>query len=106
MPRCHLAARLTEDPGAKRLDEARLLREGDERPGREQSALGMLPPHECLDRDDLAAPELDDRLVVDDELRALDRSLEVGLKAKTAEGVGVHVGMEDLVAALVRALRA
>ena len=65
----------------------------------------MVPAHERLDGDGLPGDEIDDRLVLDDELALLDRSLELGLEAVAADDRVAHRGREQRVAMLAGVLR-
>ena len=104
LPLARLPAGLTQHPAADRDDEAGLLRERDEVERRHEAALGVVPAHERLDRRDPAAGQVDGRLVVDHELVALERLLELGLQLEALERGEVHVRLEELVAALAAAL--
>ena len=52
----------------------------------------MLPAHERLDADELAGLERDLRLVVQDQLVALDRGAQLGEQAEAVGGVRVALG--------------
>ena len=66
----------------------------DEVVGPEQPALGVVPPHQRLEADHPAGAEVDDRLVVDDELVAFERAVQVGAGAQRRHGRAVAVGLE------------
>jgi hypothetical protein len=85
-PRGRVGDGLVQHPQRQRLDQLGLLGQGNEVPGRDHAQAGVLPAHQCLDRDDLVGRELQDRLVVQDELAVVDRDLEVAhqLLAPTA----------------------
>ena len=55
---------------------------GDELVGTEQAALGVVPAHERLDARDAPVGELDDRLVVQRELAAVERAAQLALGAR------------------------
>src|SRR5439155_5822560 len=76
LPAPRLAARLVEHPPADRHDEPRVLGERDEVARHEQAPAGRLPAQERLDADDDAAREVDDRLVLEAKLVALDGTLD------------------------------
>jgi len=57
-PALRLPARLFDNPRANRDDESGLLGHVDELGGHEQAALGVLPPQQGLDTDDLAVSRL------------------------------------------------
>ena len=59
-----LGAGLLEHDAAERDVEPRFLGDGDEVARVEQTALGMLPPHERLDPVDQPGAEIEHRLVV------------------------------------------
>ena len=55
-------------------------------PGATSAALRVVPAHQRLGGDDVAVLEVDDRLVLDGELAALDRLLELLLEAVARAG--------------------
>ena len=59
----------------------------------------MLPAHQRLDAEDLAAGELDDRLVVHAQLAPLQGAPQLVLDAQRRHGALVHRGVEDRVPA-------
>ena len=71
-PSPRLAAGRLEDPPAERHDQAGLLGQRDERERRDQAAIGMLPADERLEPDDPVGRQVDQRLVVDTQLAALE----------------------------------
>src|SRR5207247_9745724 len=77
LPAAQLCASRADDPCADRDDRARGLGKADEAIGREQSARRMLPAQQRLNAGDRAAPELDQRLVVEEELFARERPAEL-----------------------------
>jgi hypothetical protein len=89
-----VGARALEEPAAERDDEAGLLGQRDEDIGRDRAALRVRPARERLDGADAAGRELDERLVVDLELVAGERALEVGLELEALDGAGEHRRVE------------
>ena len=63
-------------------------------------ALRVLPADQRLDLADAAGLEIDDRLVVDAQLVALDGVAQVGLQLQPLHRLGVHARIEDGVAGL------
>ena len=92
-------------PAADRLDQAALLGDRDELARVEQAALGMVPAHQRLEADDLAAAQRDDRLVVELELVAVERVAQLALDLEAAHGPRPHLRVEDLAAAAAALLR-
>ena len=90
LPGVHLAAGLADHPEVERDDQAGLLGGGDELRRRDQPALGVLPADQRLEARDPTGIELDDRLVGDPELVALDRAAKVGLQPEATKDAGVH----------------
>jgi len=88
-----LGEREVEHGERERADEARLLGQGEEAGGREQPAGRVLPAHERLDADDAARAQLDLRLVVQDELLAVERAREVPEQREARRRVGVARGV-------------
>jgi hypothetical protein len=80
LPAVDLADHLTKDPAPDRNDQSTLLGEADELPREQQTAAGVPPAKECLETDDRAAPEVDHRLVVEEQLATLDGQGEVALE--------------------------
>ena len=78
---------------------------GTKSSGARETSLRMLPAHERFEPFDLAGLQDDDGLVVQDELVAVDRALEVGLQLEPAQRGVVHRRFEHLVATLARFLR-
>ena len=95
LPLADLLARGLEHPAADRQDEARLLGERDERQRRHDAAGRVEPAQERLHADDPAGRELDDRLVVEPELGAVDGAPQVVLERRPVDGLGVHLGVEQ-----------
>jgi hypothetical protein len=71
LPVAGLTARIAKDPATHRDDVTGLLRQVDELVGHQERTPRQLPAYQCLDADDGAALELDDRLVVEAKLAAL-----------------------------------
>src|SRR5262245_40295612 len=80
LPDLHLAAGLRQHPAAERDDLARLLRDRDEFARADHAALGVLPADERLDAEQVARVQLDDRLVEQQELAALERLADLSLQ--------------------------
>src|SRR5205814_10252363 len=97
-PCAGLPARLVQDPLAELVDQARLLSQRDEVGGRDQALPGMLPANERLESDHRSVCEIHDRLVVENELPALDGPSEVGLQIEAATRGCRQVGVEQLAA--------
>ena len=105
VPAERLAAGRLLHPAADRLDQAAVLGDRDELAGVEQAALGMVPAHQRLEADDLAAAQGDHRLVVQLELVAVERVAQLALGLEPAHGAGPHLGVEDLAAPAPALLR-
>ncbi len=73
MPATRRRARLLEHPAADLAHEARLLGQFEERGGPQQTQRRMVPANERLDAHELAVAHVHLRLIVQDELVALDR---------------------------------
>ena len=86
-------------------DEAALLGDPEELVGAEQPALGMLPADERLERLDRAGRERDDRLVVDDDLVALERAAQLDRELLPLAEALVEPRLVDRVMAALVALR-
>ena len=84
LPRGHLIARLDQYMRGERDDEPGLFRDGDELGRRIDVAIGTLPAQQRLEAGDPRRRELDDRLIEDRELLALDRAPQLGLERQTA----------------------
>ena len=70
------AQRVLEHAPAQRDDQSRVLGERDEVAGRDEPELGMVPAHERFERHRRPGANVDDRLVVDDQLVAFQRSVQ------------------------------
>ena len=99
-----LAAPLAQDPAADRDDQPALLGERDELEGRDQAAGGVAPAQQRLDAGDRAVAQADERLVVQLELVALERPLQIGAQLQARHDLLVHGRLEHAVAALALAL--
>jgi len=85
LPGHHLAARRAQHPGTDLADDADLLRQRNELSRRHQPQLGMPPAHQRLDPGQLAASEVELRLIVQHQLIARHRA---------AQGVLHHQALE------------
>ena len=106
LPRRRLAAGVAEHRIGERHDEAGLLGDRDEIGRPDHPAAGTRPAHERLEAADLRRGQLDDRLVDEREVVALDRLAQLGLERQALHRRGVHVRVEDLIAAAARRLGA
>ena len=84
---------------AERGDEAGLLGEADELGRADDAVARAVPAHERLDAEQPVLGDVEDRLVVDAELLALDGAAQVALGPQAREGVLAHLLVEELVAA-------
>jgi hypothetical protein len=75
--------------------EPELLDQRQERGGRQQASGGVAPAQQRLRTDDPAAVQLDDGLVEQDELVALQGVLEVGFEGEPLHGVVAHGRLEQ-----------
>ena len=96
MPRGDLTAGLLERPLADRHDEAGLLGQVDELVRADEPALRVLPAQECLEAGDPPLLQLDDRLVVQAQLAALERAVQVVAGAQVADGAVVRLDRVEL----------
>src|SRR4051812_8310659 len=101
-----LGGRLLEHPLAERCDEAGLLGQADELGRCDDAVAGAIPADERLDADQALVGDVEDRLVVDAELLALDGAAQVALGAQPDERVLAHLLVEELVAPAAALLRA
>src|SRR5439155_5502156 len=76
-PDGRLEDRLTQHPERELAREAGSLDRGNELRRRKDASRWVPPTHQCLDREERAVLERDDRLVVEDELVLEDRRLEL-----------------------------
>ena len=72
-PRLDLPANRRQNPFVDPYDQAGFFRQMDEVNGRDQSAFGILPAHQCLGTDDMAGGYVYLRLVIDPQLVGSDR---------------------------------
>src|SRR3954469_19712271 len=100
-----LGGRLLEHPAAERRDEAGLLGQADELGRADDAVAGTVPADERLDADQALVGDVEDRLVVDAELLALDGAAQVALGAQPDERVVAHLLVEELVAPASALLR-
>ena len=70
-PVAGLPDRLLQDPAAERHDQPGVLGERDEPVGAEHAVLRMQPAHQRLGAAHAAVAEVDQRLVLDEELAAV-----------------------------------
>ena len=80
-PLGELAAGLVQDERVDPGDQPMLLGEGDEIIRRHDPALWMAPAHQRLDADQRSVLQGEERLVQNEQLRALDRTAQLGLEA-------------------------
>ena len=92
--RTDLAAGRLEHPATDRHDQPRLLGDGDEL-GRTHHAGGSLPAGERFHCDNLTRREVEDRLVVDAQLAAIERLGQVLAHAQPSYGGFAHVRCVD-----------
>ena len=99
-----LAAGLGEHPAPDLDDLLGLLEQRDERVGLHHTANGVLPAYERLDAEHAPRIEVEDRLVHEEELAALDRSPQVELEREAVLDGGLHLAPERDVAIPARRL--
>ena len=85
-------------------DEVSVLGSGDEIARGNQPQLRMVPANERLEADHARVRQLDDWLILEEELAALDCRPEVDLDSQRGHCPLVHVFVEDDVAAAARVL--
>ena len=95
LPVAQLVARRLEDPAPDRQDQPCLLRHGDEREWRHEAARRVGPAQESLHAQDLARQQVHQRLVVEPQLRPLDRPPQVVLQGDPVQRLDVHLGIEQ-----------
>ncbi len=81
LPGCVLAQRCTQHPATQRPNKPGLLGNRDEHIWRNQPALRVTPADQRFDGGQRARPDVHLRLVVQDELAAVDRVAQVSLQA-------------------------
>ena len=91
-----LGARLAQDPASDRHDQTGLLGEHDEAARIDAPPGRVLPTHERLDALHRARVDLDDRLVVEEELVAVEGVGQVGAQLEALEHLLAHAGPVDL----------
>jgi hypothetical protein len=79
-PRAQVMADPPQHPLADRNDESRLFGQADEIAGRDQPSGRMVPPDQCLQRDDLLPVAVEDRLIMNHQLFALHRVMQTLLE--------------------------
>ena len=89
-PDRELAAGLVEHPGADLGDHPGLLGGGDERQRRHGAPRRVVPADERLEALDASAGQLDDGLVVEVELVALDGVAQLALEEQALAGAVAH----------------
>ena len=100
----HLAARLSQHPVADRHEQPGVFGDSEEVFGHQQTSGGVPPAQERFDAVDRAGAHLDDRLVVEAELVAFDRAVQLGFDAEACERAGVQELVEELEAVAPAAL--
>ena len=90
-------AGLPQHPLADARDQPGLLGQPQELARLDHAALGVVPADQRLEADDLAAAQVDLRLVEEPELALLDGPLEVGLGARAGAHAAAHAVVEHLV---------
>ena len=83
-PARRLRAGLADHPRADRDDQAGVLGDGDELDRRDQPARRMVPADQRLERADAVVLEVEQRLVIQLELAALEREPQVGFELAAA----------------------
>ncbi len=92
MPALHLRAGLAQHPATQPDDEAGLLRQRHEVLRQQVPESGVVPPHQRLEAEDLAGLHVHHRLVVQDQLLALDRGAKRRLHLEALAHVSHHAG--------------
>ena len=85
-----LGERLEQCPRTDRHDGAGVFGDGDELGRRDDGAVALLPAHERLEADDIAGLEIEDRLVEQAQLAAIERAVERGLDREAVGDPLVH----------------
>ena len=99
------AAGFGEHPAAELDDLAGFLGRGDERARHYQAVVRVVPAHQRLDAEQFALGEVDDRLVLEEELAALERQVDVLLEAQPLAQLLLHARLEHHEARLAGRLR-
>ena len=84
---------LAQHPAADLDDQPGLLGQRDELDRRQQPAVGVLPADQRLEPADLPGLQPDRRLVVEDELGAVQRAPELGFQVEPGDRRVVHRGL-------------
>ena len=96
VPRAYLTARLSQHPVADRHEQPGVLGDAEEVLGHQQASGGVPPPQQCFHAVDRARAHLHDRLVVEAELVAFDRAVQLGFDAEARERAGMQELVEEL----------
>jgi hypothetical protein len=94
-PGPQLGASVVERPIAEADDQPGLFGELHEVQRRDQATGGMQPPYECLATDDLTGFDGNDRLVIEDELSCINRSLEIGPVGEPVQHASTQIGVVE-----------
>ena len=105
-PALHLGARLAQDLAPDRDHEPGSLGQPDEVVGRDEAERRPIPACEGLDRDRLPCREVDDRLIVNRDLVALDGKRQRRDRLLPVLHPRMHLGLVGAVASLATLLRA
>ncbi len=97
LPFLELTASLTEHPLADGNDQSHIFCRRDEVERRNETALRMLPADQGLEPAQLFRLQINDRLIMNHKLLALDGAPQVGLHLQEIEGAGVQGLVKDLV---------
>ena len=93
------AQRQVEHRERERRDEAGVLDDRQELVGHDDAALRVPPAHERLEADDRAGAHVDLRLVLQEQLAALEALAQLGRERQPGRGVDVVRGLVELEAA-------
>ena len=88
-PSDRFLARLAQNPGADRHDQAGIFCKRDELARADKAVLLALPADQRLEADDLLADRIDNRLEVEQQLVLLDRLAEREFELAALLGIGV-----------------
>src|SRR3990172_6026789 len=91
LPRLRLVTSVAQNPIVDRNDKAIFLGACQELARSEEATHGMLPAQQRLRADNLAGPECDLRLVMQDELFLRDRFAQFGVEDQGFTSPQVHV---------------
>ncbi len=95
-PVSQVVADAAQNPFADRNDESRLLAQADEVARRDQPPRRMVPPDQRFERDDFLPVAVEDRLIVKDQLIALEGVVQTLLERQPTAVALVHAGREHL----------